>query len=174
MVRSKYHERQKGQSKEVFKLVGGRHVRPASTGKTGERTTIMRGDTLHLTQREADFFGDKFQLVVAPISASVTIDEDEEREIEEQRRADATAAAERRKAAIEEKAVSAKKTTDDDDENIDVSGATGHGGKLLRADFSSQRAFVMWENAGEPDLSGTPRTGHAGSTFSVSDVKKVL
>ncbi len=76
-----HHERKKGQSRERFRNIGGRHVR--RDPETGERTTVLKNDTLHLTQKEADAFGDKFEMVTETPANSVTIDDDEDEEEEE-------------------------------------------------------------------------------------------
>lgn len=149
-----YHPRQKEQSKETFRLVGGRHVRPGPEGRAGIRTTIERGDTLHLTQREADFFGDKFQLVLPETAHDVKLTMDED--------------------AADEAAPEAEAATEEmeEEDEVDVRAVTGQAG-LSRDDFSSQKAFERWANAGKPDMSGSQRSGHGGRTYSVTDVKKV-
>lgn len=130
-----YHEQQNGQSKETFRLIGGRHVR-------ADGTTIMRGDTCHITQREAQIFGDKFELVLPTRASDMDI-------------------------TVEDSV--ARKS--DEYEEVDVSAATGQA-EITRDDFSSQKAFDFWEKNGSLDLSGVQRTGHAGRTYSLADVKK--
>ncbi len=70
-----YHERLKGQSKEIFRLVGGVHVR-RTTG-VGHPLYIRKDDTFHITRKEADAIGDKVELVELPVTADdITIDDD--------------------------------------------------------------------------------------------------
>lgn len=149
----KHHGKQKGQSKEIFKLIGGRHTRPALIGK--ERIVIVRGDTLHLTQKEADHFGDKFQLVQPKIATDIDLTVDDEEAVEE--------------TVVED--TDNEATTED--EEVDISKVTGMG-PLDRDDFASVKAHSVWEKNGKPDLSQVARSGHSGRTYALKDVKSVL
>lgn len=144
----KYHKREKGQSKETFRLSGGRHTRPHPGGRAGDRVTMERGDTCHLTQSEADKFGDKFELVLPTKASDVEL-------------------------TVEDETTDPPEATTDDDDEVDVSKATGQGGPS-RDDFASLRAYETWQKGGEPDLAQTARSGHNGRTYSVKDVKSAL
>jgi len=150
-----YHKRLDGQSKEVFRLAGGRHTRPKSPDRPVDRNYIERGDTLHITQREADMFGDKFELVLAEKAKDMTLTIEEDDTVVEEVQTD----------------------EDEEDtsgfEEVDVSTATGQG-PLATDDFASPKAFKRWRDEGEPDLTKSPRTGHNGRTYSLGDVKKAL
>lgn len=160
-----HHERQKGQSKERFKLVGGMHTRRVR--KKGEKTEVIRirrGDTCHITRREAENFPDKFELIRKPVTIEASFDDDEE-------------------TATDSAVVTSTETTDDSDESTgttddlgteesETTTTGGAAGPLARDQFSSDPAFELYEELDNPDLSTIPRTGHSGRTYSKGDVKK--
>lgn len=162
-----YHKREVGQSKEIFRLKGGTHVRRDKKGHVLVR--IRFDDTCHITKREAEKFGDRFEVVELPITADdITIPDGEE---------------------ISEDEAQLKKAVESStsDAPIDIGSLEGMGkitpsepnppptppasAALSREDFSSDAAFDKWEGSGHPDLSSIPKSGHNGTTYSVKDVK---
>ena len=162
-----YHKRQSGQSKEKFSLVGGTHNR----GHGSDRVAIRAGDILHITKAEAEKFSDRFEVVELPVSAAdVTIPEEEESQDED----------------ISEEDTSKEDTSEEDTseeeppEEIAIASTADpevvdavEPDTIDRQDFSSDKSYQDWVNAGEPDMSKVARTGHGGRTYSVKDVKNV-
>ena len=147
-----YHKRETGQSKEVFVLKGGVHVRRDKEGHVQARISV--GDTLHITKKEAESFSDKWELEELPVTADdITVD-DEEVDEDEESTTEGTGTI----------------TPSEPNTESKLTALSG----LDRQDFSSDNAHQKWVDADYPDLSKIQRTGHSGHTYSVKDVKDAV
>ncbi len=173
-----HHERQRGQSKEIFRLRGGTHVRRDKTGHVLLR--IRYNDTCHITKKEAEKFGDRFEVVELPVTADdITIPEGEEENADEAQL----------QRTVEASTSEVDSGTVAEAMKEEAAGDTGMGDitpsepnlppppppppSLAREDFSSDAAHSAWEDGGQPDLSNAAKSGHNGTTYSAKDVRAV-